>query len=70
MSNVYTQHVLIWRNKEIAAKVIKLFSCSSQLSMELIVVINVKMLTIVGILIVGILTLTNMINTTYGSFNE
>ena len=32
------------------AKVIKLFSCSTQLSMKFILLINVKMPTIVGIL--------------------
>ena len=41
------------------AEVIKLFSCSAQMSMKLIMLINVKMPTIVGILI-----LMSMINTT------
>ena len=40
-------------------KVIKLFSCSTQLSTKFILLINVKMLTIVGIL-----TVINGINTT------
>ena len=40
-------------------KVIKLFSCSIQLSMKFIMLINVKMPTIVGIS-----TFINMINTT------
>ena len=38
---------------------IKLFSCSNQLSMKFILLINVKMPTIVGIL-----TIISMINTT------
>ena len=41
-------------------KVIKLFSCSTQLSTKFILLINVKMSTIV----VGILTFISMINTT------
>ena len=41
-------------------KVIKLFSCSTQLSTKFILLINVKMSTIV----VGILTFMSMINTT------
>ena len=40
-------------------EVIKLFSCSTQLSTKLIMLINVKMPTIVGIL-----TFISMINTT------
>ena len=40
-------------------KVIKLFSCSTQLSTKFTMLINVKMLTIVGIL-----TFISMINTT------
>ena len=40
-------------------EVIKLFSCSTQLSMKFILLINVKMPTIVGIL-----TFISMINTT------
>ena len=40
-------------------EVIKLFSCSTQLSTEFILLINVKMPTIVGIL-----TFISMINTT------
>ena len=40
-------------------EVIKLFSCSTQLSVEFIMLINVEMPTIVGIL-----TFTNVINTT------
>ena len=43
-------------------EVIKLFSCSTQLSMKFILLINVKMPTIVGIL-----TFISMINTTYES---
>ena len=43
-------------------KVIKLFSRSTQLSKKFIMLINVKMLTIVGIL-----TFINMLNTTSGS---
>ena len=49
------------RQKEIllpGSEVIKLFSCSTQLSMKFIMLINVKMPTIVGIL-----TLISMINT-------
>ena len=42
------------------SKVIKLFSCSTQLSMKFQLLINVKMPTIVGIL-----TVIRMINTTY-----
>ena len=45
-------------------EVIKLFSCSTQLSMKFIMFINVKMPTIVGIL-----TLMSMINTTSESLN-
>ena len=41
-----------------APEVIKLFSCSTQLSMKFILLINVKMPTIVGIL-----TFISMINT-------
>ena len=41
-------------------EVIKLFSCSTQLSMKFILLINVKMPTIVGIL-----TFISMINTTF-----
>ena len=44
------------------AKVIKLFSCATQLRMKVITLINVKMPTIVGIL-----TFISMINTTYMS---
>ena len=43
----------------LAPEVIKLFSCSTQLSMKFILLINVKMPTIVGIL-----TFISMINTT------
>ena len=43
-------------------EVIKLFSCSTQLRMKFILLINVKMPTIVGIL-----TFISMINTTYES---
>ena len=65
--------------------VIKLFSCSTQLNMMFIIVINVKMPTIVGILtfismtmlinvkmstIVGILTFISMINRTSESLKE
>ena len=39
--------------------IVKLFSCSTQLSMKFILLINVKMP-----IIVGILTFKNMINTT------
>ena len=42
--------------------VIKLFSCSTQLSMKFTMLINVKMPTIVGIL-----TFVSMINATYES---
>ena len=45
-------------------EVIKLFSCSTQLSMKFILLINVKMSTIVGIL-----TFISMINATYERFN-
>ena len=44
-------------------KVIKLFSCSTQLSTKFILLINVKMPTIVGIL-----TFISMINTTSERF--
>ena len=44
-------------------EVIKLFSCSTQLSIKFIMLINVKMPTIVGIL-----TFISMINTTCQSF--
>ena len=44
-------------------KVIKLFSCSTQLSMKFILLINVKMATIVAIL-----TLINRINSRLWSF--
>ena len=43
--------------------VIKLFSCSTQLNMKFILLINVKMPTIVGIL-----TFISRINTTSESF--
>ena len=46
-------------------EVIKLFSCSTQLSTKFILLINVKMPTIVGIL-----TFISMINTTYESFES
>ena len=51
-------------------EVVKLFSCSTQLSTKFILLINVKMPTIVGILtfisriFVGILTFISRINTT------
>ena len=49
-----------YSNRERASpEVIKLFQCSTQLSMKFILLINVKMPTIVGIL-----TLISMINTT------
>ena len=41
-------------------EVVKLFSCSTQLSMKFILLINVKMPTIVGIL-----TFISMMNTSY-----
>ena len=44
-------------------EVIKLFSCSTQLSMKFILLINVRMPTKVGILI-----LISKINTTYETF--
>ena len=44
-------------------KVIKLFSCSTQLSTKFILLINVKMPTMVGIL-----TFIGMINTTFERF--
>ena len=44
--------------KHLGSEVIKLFSCSTQLSMKFILLINVKMPTIV----VGILTLISKIN--------
>ena len=44
-------------------EIIKLFSCSTQLSMKYILLINVKMPTFVGIL-----TFISRINTTYVSF--
>ena len=44
-------------------EVIKLFSCSAQLRLKFILLINVKMPTIVGILtIAGILTFLSRIN--------
>ena len=49
----------IANNKEPGPKVIKLFPCSTQLSMKFILLINVKMPTIVGIL-----TFISRINTT------
>ena len=45
------------------SEVIKLFSCSTQLSMKFILLINVKLPTIVGIL-----TFISMINTTSERF--
>ena len=45
--------------KVFCLEVIKLFSCSTQLSMKFILIINVKMP-----IIVGILTFISMINTT------
>ena len=45
------------------SEVKKLFSCSTQLSMQFILIINVKMPTIVGIL-----TFISMINTTFDRF--
>ena len=54
-------------------KVIKLFSCSTQLSMQFFLFINVKMPTVVGILTfmnrktVGILTFMNRKNNIIGS---
>ena len=50
-------------------KIIKLFPCSYLLSMEFIMLINVKIPTIVGI-IVGILTYISMINTTSESLKQ
>ena len=51
------------KNKTIRPRgYIKLFSCSSQLSIKFIMCINVKMPTIVGIL-----TFISMVNTTYES---
>ena len=44
-------------------EVIKLFSCSTQLSMIFVLLMNVKMPAIIGIL-----TFMSMINTTSGSF--
>ena len=60
------KHPRITKIPSSGLKVIKLFSCSTQLSTEYILLINVKMPTIVGILtfIIGILTLISMINTT------
>ena len=46
-------------------KVIRLFSCSTRFSMKFIILINVKMPTIVGILI-----FISMINTTSESLKE
>ena len=53
---------IIWLRKRAGPKVIKLFSCSTQLSTKIIMLINVKMPTIVGILI-----FISMINTTLNS---
>ena len=39
-----------WKNPIAGPEVIKLFSCSTQLSMKFFLLINVKMPTIVGIL--------------------
>ena len=47
-------------------KVIKLFSCSTQLGIKFILLINVKMPTVVG---VGILTLMSRINYGFGDLN-
>ena len=48
-------------NRQTGPKVIKLFSCSTQLSMKFFLLINVKMPTIVGIL-----TFMNMKNSILG----
>ena len=50
-------------NKSLGTDVIKLFSCSTQLSMKFILLINVKMPTIVGIL-----TFISRINTASKNF--
>ena len=55
-------HYLAECNSASGLKVIKLVSCSTQLSMKCIMLINVKMPTIVGIL-----TFISMINTTFES---
>ena len=47
------------KDKNTGPEIIKLFSCSTQLSTKFILLINVKMPTIVGIL-----TFISMINTT------
>ena len=51
---------IIWTQIRPGLEVIKLFSCSTQLSTKFILLISVKMPTIVGIL-----TYISMINTTY-----
>ena len=57
IDNLYKQFVL--RSKLPCLEVIKPFPCSTQLNMKFILLINVKMPTIVGILI-----FISMINTT------
>ena len=58
------------QRNEAGPKVIKLFSCSAQLSTNIFLLINVKMPTIVGILkmptIVGILTFMSGKNSILG----
>ena len=50
--HVYTEHpdLRVYVGSTSGAKVIKLFSCSAQLRLKFILLINVKMPTIVGIL--------------------
>ena len=57
----YLKRIKVHNNSQIlpGPKVTKLFTCSTQMSMKLILLINVKMPTIVGIL-----TFISMINTT------
>ena len=45
-------------------EVIKLFSCSTQLSKKFIMLVSEKSIMLINVKIVGILTLNNMINTT------
>ena len=53
-------YAICWKQCRSRPQGYKTFSCSTQLSMKFILLINVKMPTIVGIL-----TFISMINTTY-----
>ena len=73
-----TNCVVIFIYEKAGPEVIKLFPCSTQLSVKFIMLINVKMLTIVGILtfIIMISTTSERLKTRnfficrYFSFNE